>query len=150
MRLLRPLLIAAAAPALFSFFVGVGLHVYLWLTPQPVPQTVGEAVLRGSETRLIVLIDAGADLKQPIRMKFRDVADGQPLWLTPLALAAAKGDNDALRLLTITGSGWNDEERRDASCLAVAFKHSSIARRLANPVPPKDVCAQRLNDLARG
>lgn len=140
---------AAAIPAVVSVLVGVGLHVYIRVGQPPVPQTVGEAVVRGSEMRLLQLIDAGADPKLPVRLKLPDLAGGRLLRLTPLAIAAVKGDDDSIRVLTRAGE-WSEEEKREASCLAAVSRHESLARRLVDPVPSTDVCARTVEGLAGG
>jgi hypothetical protein len=142
------LLSAFAGPLLLSAVVGMGIHAYLRNAAPPPVQTVGEAVVRRAGIRMIELVGNGADPKLPIAAAFRDIASGQPVKLTPLALAAANGDRDFVQLLLLVEIPWTEDEKRDAYCAGIATDRAWIEQLIPNPGLEPTACRTRLERLA--
>jgi len=149
----RLLVALLALPALGSaiFFTRFVVNRVLPEPPRPEPTAAALLdVVSGSDVlRAWVLVNAGVDTNAPHPFSNRSLTNDEEVLLTPLMLAAARGDENMVRMLLTYAPGADAAHRRMASCLALSRGDGDLAALILSGAPPDTPCPAGLDTLGQ-
>jgi hypothetical protein len=114
----------------------------------PPPRSLARAILDGDVEGAFALVRAGRDPNQPLDAALPDASTGRDraVHLTPLALAAAAGDANAVRMLLSVGVDLMRPENQLALCVARERRDADLTALLSRAIPGTPSCPARALD----
>jgi hypothetical protein len=95
---------------------------------EPPQGNLAEAIQRQGVEQAYAFIRAGHDPNAPIAFSDRDLTGDQPMRLSPLLVAIAANQENAVLMLMSFGARLDHPGNRDALCLARYLKRDDIIR----------------------
>ena len=116
------------APSLLAVLVGLGLYLAQKLEASFIvpPQTLAEAIHRGTIESVLQHLVEDEDLNATVTLRDPKIDDGRPFQATPLVVAAVKGSMRLVGLILDTGVDPNSRGNEQALCAAVIFGHGNV------------------------
>jgi hypothetical protein len=114
----------------------------------PPPRSLARAILDGDVEGAFALLRAGLDPNLPVDATLPDATAKRPraVHLTPLALAAAAGNANGVRMLLGAGVDLTRPENQLALCLARERHDADLTALLSRAIPGAPSCPQRALD----
>lgn len=108
----------------------------------PPPRSLARAILDGDVEGAFAFVRASRDPNQVIDATLPDASTGRDrtVHLTPLALAAAAGDANAVRMLLSAGVDRTRPENQLALCLARERRDADLTALLTRAIPGTPTC----------
>lgn len=114
----------------------------------PPPRSLARAILDGDVEGAFALVRAGRDPNQPLDAALPDASIGRDraVHLTPLALAAAAGDANVVRMLLSAGVDLTRPENQLALCVARERHDADLTALLSRAISATPACPPRALD----
>jgi len=120
------LLLPSAAGAVAVFLIGVHALRNTAMMTALLPDDLEAAIDDTDLSRAHAAIRAGADPNGLVNFRHSDLTGGQTVLLSPLVIAAAKGDENMVRMLLAHGVRLDDPVNALAPCVAAALHRHSV------------------------
>lgn len=108
--------------------------------PAPSPSALVDLVSGRDVLRAFVMVDAGVDTSDPQPFTDDVLTNDVEVWITPLMLAAARNDDNMVRMLLTYAAAPEARERWMASCLAASRGNAELASLIAAALPGDRPC----------